>query len=71
MKKHLQIIAARAALVLQQTAATAAAWRPDALMAAGAGGIAYGAWLVYAPAGYIVGGVLLLTAGVLAARKAA
>lgn len=70
MKKHLQELAALAAHGLQQLAAVAVAWRPDALMASGAGAIAYGAGQVYQPAGWIVGGVLLLTAGVLAARKA-
>jgi len=28
----------------------------------------YGAWLIYVPAGFIVGGVLLILAAVLAAR---
>jgi hypothetical protein len=27
---------------------------------AGAGSIAYGAWLIYVPAGYIVGGLILV-----------
>lgn len=71
MKQHLQQIAARAARGLRGLGKTAADWSPDALMAAGAGGISYGAWLVYEPAGFIVGGVLLLIAGVLAARKVA
>lgn len=52
MKKTLQTIAARAA-----------GWLPDALMVAGAGGISYGAWLVYQPAGYIVGGMFSAAAG--------
>lgn len=43
---------------------------PDALMVAGAASVAFGAWLVYPPAGWIVGGVLTLAAGVLAARAA-
>jgi len=34
----------------------------------GAGLVAYGAWLIYVPAGFIVGGVLLILAAVLAAR---
>jgi hypothetical protein len=55
---------------LQKMLAAAAGWLPDALMAVGTGSISYGAWLVYQPAGYIVGGGLVLTAGVLAARKA-
>lgn len=46
-----------------------ASWRPDALLIAGAGGIAYGAWLVYEPAGFIVGGVLVLLAGWLDSRS--
>jgi hypothetical protein len=60
MKKHLQkMLAAAAGLV------------PDALMTVGAAGLSHGAWLVYPPAGWIVGGGLLLTAGVLGARKKA
>lgn len=43
---------------------------PDLLMAAGAAAIAYGAWLVFAPAGYVVGGAFLVVAGVLVARVA-
>lgn len=38
---------------------------------AGLGGaalVAYGAWLIYVPAGFIIGGVLLILAAVLAAR---
>jgi hypothetical protein len=69
MKKHLQTIAARAAGGLRALGKLAKDWSPDALMAGGAGGIAYGAWLVYQPAGFIAGGLLVLAAGVLAARK--
>lgn len=36
---------------------------PDVLLLAGAAGLIYGAWLVYAPAGYIVGGVIAIVAG--------
>lgn len=36
---------------------------PDAMLLGGAASVAYGAGLIYAPAGYIVGGVLLLAAG--------
>lgn len=43
---------------------------PDALMVGGAAGISYGAWLVYAPSGYIVGGILALVGGVILARSA-
>jgi len=59
MKKHLQRIAA-----------TAAEWMPDALMAGGAGAVAYGAGLIYPPAGWMVGGVLAIAGGVLLARGA-
>jgi hypothetical protein len=44
---------------------------PDALMLSGVAGISYGAWLVYAPAGFIVGGAFLLAGGVMAARRGA
>lgn len=32
------------------------------------GAISYGAWLIYQPAGFIVGGLLVLTGVVMAAR---
>ena len=37
-------------------------------MIGGAAGVSYGAWLIYPPAGFVVGGILLLVAGVLTAR---
>lgn len=37
---------------------------PDFAMIAGAALISYGAWLVYLPAGFIVGGLLALLAGI-------
>jgi len=40
----------------------------DVLCLSGTGLISYGAWLVYQPAGYIVGGALILVAGVFIAR---
>ena len=43
---------------------------PDVLMLAGAAAVAYGAGLVYAPAGYIVGGLQLAGIGWLLARGA-
>ena len=50
--------------MMKSLAAGAARALPDLLRdacgLAGAGAIAYGAWLVYAPAGYIVGGALVL-----------
>lgn len=41
---------------------------PDALMLGGTMAISYGSWLIYAPAGFIAGGVLLIAGGVLAVR---
>ena len=41
---------------------------PDALMIMGASAISYGAWLIYQPAGYVVGGAFIMAAGILAAR---
>lgn len=38
---------------------------------AGAAAIAYGAWLVHEPAGFIIGGALLLAAAWLGARSSA
>lgn len=36
---------------------------PDLLVIAGAAAVSYGAWLAWAPAGFIVAGVLALYAG--------
>ena len=41
---------------------------PDALLLAGAAALVYGAWLVYAPAGWIVAGALAIYAGLQLAR---
>ena len=41
----------------------------DGLGFAGAGGIAYGAWLVYVPAGFLVGGALAMALSILFGRK--
>ena len=41
---------------------------PDTMIAAGAGCLSYGAWLVYEPAGFIVIGALTLFAGARAGR---
>jgi hypothetical protein len=43
---------------------------PDGLLLGGAAAISYGAWLIYEPAGFISGGVLLIAGGVLLARGA-
>lgn len=53
MKQHLQAMLAAVASVV-----------PDGLMMAGAGALSYGAWLIYQPAGWLVGGALVLVAGV-------
>ena len=41
----------------------------DALGFAGAGAIAYGAWLIYVRAGFLVGGTLAMGLSVLIGRK--
>lgn len=56
--------------LLTRCAAAAARHVPDVLGAAGAAAISYGAALIYAPAGWIVGGVIALAVAVLCARKA-
>jgi hypothetical protein len=43
---------------------------PDVLIVAGVGSISYGAGLLHPAAGFITGGVLTLTFGVLSAMKA-
>lgn len=42
---------------------------PDAMIVAGVGAIAYGAWLLHPSAGFVVGGALTVTFGVIAARS--
>jgi hypothetical protein len=63
----------RASAGLRKALATAARLAPhvlvDGLGFAGAGAIAYGAWLIYVPAGFLVGGVLLMALSVLIGRK--
>lgn len=44
-------------------------WIRDAAGLTGAASVTYGAWLIYQPAGYIVGGLLVLLAASLAARS--
>lgn len=41
---------------------------PDATLVAGAAAVSYGVWQIYVPAGWIVGGMLLLAGGWLLAR---
>lgn len=43
---------------------------PDVVMIAGWAGVSYGAWTVYEPAGFIVGGVLAIMGGIVMARAA-
>ena len=52
-----------------KAASSALANVPDILLVAGASSLSYGAWLIYPPCGFIVAGILLLLAGILAARK--
>lgn len=49
--------------VFASGASMVAGWAPDAMMLAGVASVSYGAWMVYEPAGFIVGGVLLLAGG--------
>lgn len=42
---------------------------PDALLLVGAGLVSYGAHMIYAPMGFIVGGSFFILAGRLAARS--
>jgi len=42
----------------------------DACVLAGAASLSYAAWLVYAPAGYAVGGILMIVGGIAAGIKA-
>lgn len=53
-----------------------ASWRlwlygslPDLLVISGGGLVTYGSYLIYAPAGFIVGGSLMIAAGFLASRR--
>jgi hypothetical protein len=56
--------------MLKKKIAALASWMPDALLLCGAVSIVWGAGLIYAPAGYIVGGALAIGAGYLLARNA-
>lgn len=53
---------------LQTIGAAAASWLPDVLMVCGALSISIGSGMVYPPAGWIVGGVLAIYAGLMLAR---
>jgi hypothetical protein len=41
---------------------------PDLLMVSGAGAVSGGAWLMFEPAGWIVGGLFAIVGGVLMSR---
>ncbi|WP_066339218.1 hypothetical protein [Azohydromonas lata] len=56
--------------LLTRCSAAAARHVPDVLGVCGASAIAYGASLIYVPAGWIVGGAIALAVAVLSARKA-
>lgn len=53
---------------MKKTLKTAAGVIPETLAGAGCVAISYGASMVYAPAGWIVGGILAIVAGVVMAR---
>lgn len=63
-------VAAGAAKALTGTAAFLAKLTPDALALAGGGLVSYGASLIYAPLGFVVGGALLAAVGIVAAINA-
>lgn len=67
----LAALRSRAAAALMQLRHTVVGNVPDALLLAGAGNVAYGAWLIYPPAGFITGGVLLIVGGIIASRGGA
>lgn len=41
----------------------------DLMILGGGGLISYGSWIIYPPAGYVVGGALLLAGGVIGAVR--
>jgi len=55
--------------VIVWAAAAAPAVIRDLCALIGAGLISYGSWLVFAPAGYIVAGLMLLAATIFSARR--
>lgn len=63
----------RASAGLRKTLAAIVRRSPHAIFDlmgfAGAGAIAYGAWLIYVPAGFLVGGLLAMALSVLFGRK--
>lgn len=70
MKRFIKHILAACAHASRNCRRVASGLFTDALLVAGAAFVSYGAWLVYAPAGFICIGALLLVAGVLASMKA-
>ena len=53
----------------RETKGRATAALSDLSALVGAGLVSYGAWMVYEPAGFIVLGLMLLTAGVVSALR--
>lgn len=53
---------------LQAVGRVAASWLPDVLLVSGAAAISAGAWQVYAPAGWIAGGLFALAGGWILSR---
>lgn len=41
---------------------------PDLMLLSGAGAMAYGAWMIFQPAGYLLGGLLAVLWGIKAAH---
>lgn len=61
----------RLAAILKAAGSLAPALGRDSVGVAGAALVAYGAWLIYEPAGFIVGGAMLLAAAWLSAKASA
>jgi hypothetical protein len=62
MKTHIKNIAKRMGAVCSRLF-------PDALIIGGVALLSYGAWLVYAPAGFLLCGFMLLIGGFMAAKS--
>lgn len=62
------MIANRTRAALQAAQSVAISTAETTALLVGAGSITYGAWLIYAPVGFIAGGILLMAGVILNAR---
>ena len=70
MKPSFAALRLRLAIVWRTARHAAPVFVNDAIGAAGLGCVSYGAWLVYRPSGFIVGGILAVTTSVLRSARA-